>query len=110
MKTIIKATNIDLTDAIRDYADNKISALEKYYAKIMEARIEVELTTHHHKKGKIFRCEVNMKVPGELLRVEKVAANLYKAIDKVRDHLRNELSRLKEKTVDKKKKESIKKQ
>jgi putative sigma-54 modulation protein len=37
--------------------------------------------------GKIYRAEANIDVPGELLRVDKTEEDLYKAIDKVKDHL-----------------------
>ncbi|MFH1078607.1 MAG: HPF/RaiA family ribosome-associated protein, partial [Patescibacteria group bacterium] len=54
----------------------------------------------HHNKGDVFECIANMEVPGDVLRVERNAMNLYKAIDKVKDHLRETLAQKKERDLD----------
>ena len=88
----IKATNMELTDAIRQYAEEKMEGLVKFFNNITQADIDIGLESHHHQKGKIFYAEVNVHTPQKLLRVRKNAVNLYKAIDKVKDHLKVELS------------------
>jgi len=60
----------------------------------------------HHQKGNIFRAEVNLDLAGKLLRVEKTEKDLYKAIDKVKDHLARSIRRYKQKRIDRKKKGS----
>jgi putative sigma-54 modulation protein len=80
---------MELTETIKDYINDKIGGLEKFWDKIIDADVEVGLITKHHQSGDIYRCEVNMRVPGEVLRVTKTEKDLYKAIDKVKDHLRN---------------------
>lgn len=85
----IKGSNMELTETIKDYINQKIGGLEKFWDKIIDADVEVGLINKHHQSGDIYRCEVNMRVPGETLRVTKTEKNLYKAIDKVKDHLRN---------------------
>ncbi len=102
MKINIKATNLDLTPALRDYIENKAGQLEKYFDKIIDLHAEIDLTTHHHQKGQIFRAEWNVRVPGKLLRVEKTAEDMYKAIDKVKEHMTLVLKSHKEKLIDKK--------
>lgn len=84
----VKGTNMELTEVIKDYINEKIGGLEKFWDKIIDADVEVGLINKHHHSGEIYRCEVNMRVPGQVLRVEKTEKNLYKAIDKVKDHLR----------------------
>lgn len=97
----IEATNMELTPAIREYVEEKM----EYIGNLLPdddsliADIEVGKTTHHHNKGKIMRCEVNLQVPGELLRVEKIEKNLYKAIDKVKDHLARQVKTYKNKKL-----------
>ena len=102
MKINIKATKMDLTPAIRNYVQEKIDMLEKYLGeiKVMNCDVEVGLTSHHHTKGEIYRAEINLVLPGELLRVEKTEKDLYKAIDKVKDHLARSIRRYKEKKID----------
>lgn len=95
MPVPLKATNIELTPAIQEYVEERVAALQKYYPHIISVRAEVELTTRHHHKGDIFRAELNVRVPGQLLRVEKTTSNLYKAIDKAKDHMAEELRRFK---------------
>ena len=99
MQIKIKATKLELTEAIKNYIEEKMSLLEKYFGDFQPTNFdfEVELTTHHHAKGDIFRAEANLSLPGGLLRVEKTETDLYKAIDKVKDHLAEGIVKYKEK-------------
>ena len=45
---------------------------------------------------------MNIEVPGTLLRVEKSESDIFKAIDKVKDHLKVTIKKYKEKIMDKK--------
>ena len=101
MKLNIKASGLELTPAISDYIQEKMSMLDKYLGdlKVIQADFEVELTTKHHLKGEIFRAEANLSVPGDLLRTEKTEKDLYKAIDKVKDHLQDMIIKNKEKIL-----------
>lgn len=103
MQIRLKATNLELTDAIRDYFQNKIDMIEKYLGDIavINCDVEIEKSVGGQNKGEIFRAEVNLQVPHELLRVEKTEADLYKAIDKVKDHLELVIKKYKEKLRDK---------
>ena len=96
----IRAKNMDLTDAIRQYAEDKLMSLDKFYEKIIHIEVDLGLDTTHHNKGNIYDCTVNVDVPGNLFRVSKQEKDLYKAIDKVRDHLREEITAWKEKNRD----------
>lgn len=100
----IRGTGIELTQPLKDYVEEKIGGLTKYFDNIRQADIDIGLRTHHHQKGKIYYAEVNLHVPNNWLRVVKDAEDLYKAIDKVKDHLKVELEKRKEKmrTRDKK--------
>jgi putative sigma-54 modulation protein len=89
MKINLKATRLELTDAIYDYVQTKIDMLEKYLGDtvVINCDVELEKAVGGQHKGEIFRAEVNLQIPKEILRVEKTEADLYKAIDKVKDHL-----------------------
>ena len=100
MKINIQGTGLDLTDSIREYAEEKTLSLEKYFDNIQQADIDVGMDNHHHNKGKIYYAEINLSVPGKVLRVVKEAEDLYKAIDKVKDHLKIELEKMKGKIRD----------
>ena len=108
MQINIKATKIELNDAIKDYIQEKMDMLEKYLGTIAVTNcdVEVAMDVNSQQKGKIFRAEVNLSIPGKLIRVEKTEKELYKAIDKVKDHLARSIKRYKEKRMDKKRKEN----
>lgn len=108
MKINIRATNLALTEAIKNYVQEKISSAEKYLGSlpVTNCDVEIELTTKHHQKGDIYRAEVNLAVGKDLLRVEKTEADLYKAIDKVKDHLFDVIKKHKEKRLAKERRSS----
>lgn len=93
----VKGTGIELTDAIKQYAEEKFGDLTKFFDNIQSVDIDIGMRTHHHQKGKVFYAEVNIGVPGKELRVVKDSEDLYKAMDKVKDHLKSELKEFKEK-------------
>lgn len=99
----IKSTHLELTDAIRNYFQKKMDRLEKYLGdmKVINCDVEIEKAVGGQHKGEIFRAEVNLQVPGHILRVEKTEKDLYKAIDKVKDHLEMMITKYKEKLIDK---------
>ena len=105
MTTTIQASGIDMTDALRQYAEEKIGTLEKFFPGIVKIDIDMGMDSQHHQKGKVYYAEVNVSIPGKVVRVMKEAEDLYKAIDKVKDHLKVELQKMKEKMRDKDKKE-----
>lgn len=106
MRLNIKATRLKLTPALKDYVQKKMDALEKYLGKfkVMCARFEVVKTTNHHLKGEIYSAEANLVVNGDLLRVVKIEKDVYKAVDKVRDHLELVIKKYKDKIIGRKKK------
>lgn len=103
MQVTIQANHLELTEAIREYAEKKIGELDKFVpdGTHVSADIILERTTAHHKKGEIFKAETNVSVPGQLLNASAEHEDLYAAIDKVRDGAMRELKRYKEKQSDK---------
>ncbi len=89
MNINIKATGIELTEAIRSYAEKKISSVEKYLnnKEAVAVLVEVGKTTKHHKSGEVFRAEVRMNGGGLNLYASKEAEDLYAAIDLVEDEV-----------------------
>lgn len=103
MNIKIKASKIELTEAIENYINEKVNMLEKYlnHVDVLNCDFEIEKSVGGQHKGDIFRAEINLEVPGELLRVEKTESDLYKAIDKVKDHIAEMIKKYKEKKIDK---------
>jgi ribosomal subunit interface protein len=93
MNISFKATNMELTNDITDYATKRVESLEKvlrrfdapYESIIFE--IEVEKITNQQ-TGDIFRAEVNISIPGEqLIRVEDTQSEIFASLDEVRETL-----------------------
>ena len=88
MNIKIRIANLTSTLAIIEYAEKKISSLEKFLPDTENLLCQVELskTTNHHKSGDIFRAEVNITDPlnGQIFAFAE-ESDLYAAIDIVRD-------------------------
>ena len=104
MQINLKATQLELTKALKDYIQLKVDMLEKYLGdvQVLNCDFEIEKAVGDQNKGKIFRAELNLEVPRDLLRVDKTEADMYKAIDKVKDHMVLQIKKYKEKKRDKK--------
>jgi putative sigma-54 modulation protein len=104
MRINLKSTKLEMTLAIRSYFQEKMDMIEKYLGdiKVINCDAEIEKAVGGQYKGEIFRAEVNLQVPRQMLRVEKTEKDLYKAIDKVKDHLELVIKKYKEKLRDKK--------
>lgn len=103
MKFRLKASKLTITPAIRAYLQEKLDSVEKHLGtiKVINCDAEIEKAVGGQNKGEIFRTEVNLEVPRQLLRVEKTEADLYKSIDKVKSHLELMIKKYKEKLIDK---------
>lgn len=107
MKINIKATNLDLTPAIKQYIEEKIGGLEKLLSSkstdwepsvgrpTVEAFVEISRTTKHHHKGPVFRAEINVPMPGQgkVLRAEAEQWDIRVAIDQIKDEIQIELKK-----------------
>ena len=104
----IKRTNIALTEAIKNYVEKRLGELDRVLTHLGEpqnAHVEVGMISNHHKNGDIFRFEINLKVPGQLLRASFESSNLYKSIDLGKDELERQIRSLKEKLLSKKRRD-----
>lgn len=99
MKINIKATGIDLTSAISNYVEKKVSHIEKYLDKNNSrdavAQVEVGRSTRHHKAGNIFRAEIHITGASLDLYAVSEMEDLYSAIDVVKDEIVQNVLQLK---------------
>lgn len=102
MRIIIEAIRIEVTPALKTFIDRKLEPLGKFVKKFekedeAEFFLEISRTTKHHHKGLVFRAEANLKIGGTMLRAEANAENARTAIDALKDELKQEVLRFKEK-------------
>lgn len=103
MNIIIKGTNLELHEDLKDYANEKIGGLKKFMEDIEEgsviARVELAKTTEHHQQGEIYKAEVNLELPKKMIRSVVESDDIYKAIDGVKDELRVSISEYKNEKI-----------
>lgn len=88
----IKHRAIELTPAIKAYAEEKMLDLDKNGDLIAHIDLEIGKGTNHHKHGDVFSCRALLQMrAGDTIRMDREAKDLYKAIDKVRDLLKEAL-------------------
>ncbi|MBP6948906.1 MAG: ribosome-associated translation inhibitor RaiA [Candidatus Pacebacteria bacterium] len=100
MHIIITGVHMEMTDAIRTYATEKMNTLEKFVPKDdTSAKLTLELskTTNHHTHGDVFQAEADLRMRGKTITLRSTQDDLYKAIDILKDMLSRELSSHKDK-------------
>src|SRR6056297_1565003 len=107
MKIKINTKNIELNEALEDFIHDRLGQVDKFI-NIKDSKdkdkkgqptatmwVEIEKTTDHHKKGKIFRAEAQMRLPGKSIRAESTKEDLRTAIVEVKDELQRILKKYK---------------
>ena len=89
MRITLKATNITHTNAIDAYVAKRMRELEKVLEpkeQSQVARIDIGSTTKHHKEGKdLYYAEITFHIKKKDFRVAVKSADLYSAIDEMKD-------------------------
>lgn len=103
MKIDIHAKNIELNAPLRTFIEEKIGDLENILATMGEysARVEVAIPSQHHASGAIYYTEANIAVGGQLFRAEANHFDLHSSIVEVKDDLKNQINRFKDKQREK---------
>jgi putative sigma-54 modulation protein len=104
IKINIKATNIDLTENIKDHVNQKISMITKFMKLKPEQKaifdIEIGKTTNAQNQGNIMRAEINLEISGSFNRTESTQDNLFQAIDDATNEMIRKVRKSKEKKFD----------
>jgi putative sigma-54 modulation protein len=99
MNINIKATNIELTDAIRDYVEKRVDMILKYVNQeesSVHCFVEVGKTTNHHKQGELFKTEINIKIGGRKYYSVSKKEDLYASVDDVKDEIVRKITKNKD--------------
>jgi len=98
----IKTKNLDLTPSLSAYINKKIKFLNRFLKAweekgALQVDFELAKTTKHHKKGDVYYAEVNLFIGGHKLRAEQKTDDIYKSIDQVKDIIKREVNKYKQK-------------
>ncbi|HYK74759.1 MAG TPA: ribosome-associated translation inhibitor RaiA [Pseudoneobacillus sp.] len=94
MNYAIRGENIEVTPAIREYVEKKISKLDRYFTETPEANVHVNLKVYQDKKAKV---EVTIPLPHLVLRAEESNDDMYAGIDLISDKLERQIRKHKTK-------------
>ncbi len=109
MNIIVKIKNLKLTESLRSFIENKIGGIKKFLKSFtkssgqndsLEAFVEVEKETMHHRKGDVFKAETKVNLPGKSFVAQAHGDDLKRAVVEVRDELKREIGKYKTKTID----------
>ncbi|MFC3886547.1 ribosome hibernation-promoting factor, HPF/YfiA family [Bacillus songklensis] len=93
MKYNIRGENIEVTPAIRDHVERKLSKLERYFDQEIDADVHVNLKVYNNKQ----KIEVTIPMTHLVLRAEEAHEDLYAATDLVVDKLERQIRKHKTK-------------
>lgn len=85
--------NLDVSAALRTYAEDKIGKFDKYLSNITEAVVTLSRQKHLHK------TEVLLKVDGMMIQAEGVTGEVYSSIDEVAEKLERRIRKFKGKLM-----------
>ncbi|MDD5559673.1 ribosome-associated translation inhibitor RaiA [Candidatus Methylomirabilis sp.] len=94
MQITITTRNIENTEALKRYAEEKIARLQKFVDQITSVHIILSVEKHRQ------IAEVTLHVRELTIRGEESSTDLYSAIDLVADKIERQILRYKEKIVD----------
>ena len=103
MKIIVSGKQLKITDAIKNYTEEKISKIFKYTDAITE--VDVVLTVEQKKsEGEVHKADGLVYASGTKIKVEARNTDLYAAIDDLSERLERQVRKYKEKQKDHNKK------
>lgn len=91
MRFIVRGENIEVTPAIREYVEKKLSKIERYFDENIEVRVNLKVYNDMQK------IEVTAPIQNIVLRAEDSNADLYAATDLVVDKLERQIRKHKTK-------------
>ena len=101
MNITISTKNISLDEPIKIFIEDKIGGLDHLIGNSTgQAKVEIGMPSKHHRSGRVFRAEVNLRMGGVLLRASCEHEDLRNAIVDVKDELQAQIKKFKEKMTE----------
>lgn len=102
MKLVLQSKNIEITDAIRDYVNQKIEKAVSHFENITTG-VDVNLSVAKNPRIAASQvAEVTIYANGAVIRAEEASEHLYASIDLVADKISRQLRKYKERSSNKK--------
>lgn len=98
MRLKVNGRNVTITDAIRNYVEEKIGRIANHYDQILEIEVTLEVIKNPS-VAENHIADVSCKIPGDKLHVAEKAESMYASIDLVADKLNRQVIKHKEKLL-----------
>ena len=83
MNITLKGLHMPLTDALKNYSNEKIESIEKFVLPNAYVHLEIGKPSAHHKGGPdVFHAEITVDSNGQNYFVEIAESDMYTAIDR----------------------------
>ncbi len=89
MKLHVRGRNIEVTAALKEYAEKRLGKLKKYSDQLGDAQVTMSVIKDVH------RIEVTIPINGMLLRGEESSEDMYASIDLVAEKLEKQIMKYK---------------
>lgn len=86
----IRGENLEVTDALRSYIEEKVAKIEKYFSEEQVLKTKVNLKVYRDKRAKV---EVTIPIGSITLRAEDISQDMYGSIDLVVDKVERQIRR-----------------
>tara|TARA_B100001094_G_C18075779_1_gene742543 strand:+ start:804 stop:1103 length:300 start_codon:yes stop_codon:yes gene_type:complete len=97
MKVKVSSLHFNADKKLIDFANEKVSKLEKFYDKIIDTNIVFRVDNAEDKENKL--AEIKLNIPGKELFAKKQSESFEKSVDEAVEALRRQLKKHKEKLV-----------
>ena len=102
MKLLIQGNNIDVTESIHDYVEEKLEKAVKHFQNLA-TKVDVHLSVARNSRiSNKHKAEVTVYANGTIIRAQEHSENLYASIDLVSDKITRQLRKYKERNLAKK--------
>ena len=94
MHIILSGHHVDITDALRNYVNDKMGRLERHFDNVTELHVVLSVEKLQQK------AEATLLLSGNKLHADAIDADMYAAIDSLVDKLDRQVKKHKEKLTD----------
>lgn len=90
----IYTRNLELTDRLRDYVEDKVSKLQRYLPSLDSIRVDLSESNARDSSRRMV-AQITIYVPKAILRAEERAGDIFAAVDSVMDKMSRRVERYK---------------
>lgn len=94
MDLVLRGKNMEVTESLKDYAQQKLSRITKIFDGIIDTQVGFNVVKNKSVANNQI-VEVTVHLPGGVIRAEEAQSSMYAAIDLVAEKIERQLSRFK---------------